>query len=194
MSIEPSIELPPLFAEACDEESAQSLAAFIEMMEPESASHHRPVERLMALVEEAPLRHAPFFRRTAELFGTSEEEVERLLTDDGWRRAPLPGIQFKEAPGCAPEGMVNTLVRFAPKTKFPRHRHDHLETLLILEGGYTDDKGVHFGPGDRHEMHPGSEHAFVIDAEGPCIAASVGEESIQFSSLLMRLLAKLVGR
>lgn len=186
---------PPLFRELLEEtETSAELESFMACLEPETLSRPAPVSRLMALVEEAPLRHAPFFRRTAELFGISESEAEALLGSDAWRKAPLPGIQFKEVGGNAESGTVNTLVRFAAKTKFPRHRHVNHEKLLILEGGYTDDQGTHFGPGDVHEMPVGSEHAFVIDADGPCIAASVGDESLQFTSWFMRALAKLVGR
>jgi anti-sigma factor ChrR (cupin superfamily) len=164
----------------------------------ETSSKHSSVpdvSRLLAQVEAAPLRHAPFFRRVAEMFETSEHEIELLLGPNDWKKAPLPGIRFKEFAGAKNRvGQTKTVVMFSPRTRFPHHGHQEHESLLILEGGYTDDQGKHYGPGDLHNMAPGTEHGFVIDADGPCIAASVADEKIQFTSFWMRSLAKLVGR
>ena len=196
---ESEMPVAPVFLREAWEDSGEDEEALERVMDMfENASSHSSVpdvSELLGKVEAAPLRHAPFFRRVAEMFETSEQEVERLLGPDGWRRAPMPGIQFKEVPAASSEpGQAKTLVRFAPKKRFPHHSHGAPERLLILEGGYTDDEGKHFGPGDLHEMAPGSEHGFVIDADGPCLAASVADERIRFTSFWMRSLAKLVGR
>lgn len=195
---EREVSAVPVFLREAWEESGQSREVLDRAMDLfEVSSNHSSVpnvSKLLGRVEAAPLRYAPFFRRVAEMFETSEYEVERLLGPENWKKTPMPGIQFKDAGPVNERGQTKTLVKFAPKKKFPRHRHATPERLLILEGGYTDDQGKHFGPGDLHEMAPGTEHGFVIDAEGPCVAASVADEKIRFTSLWMRSLAKLVGR
>lgn len=190
--------LPVFMREAWDESAQGGEAIDAAMALFETSSKHAAVpdvKKLLAQVEAAPMRHAPFFRRVAEMFETSEREVELLLGPNGWKKAPLPGIRFKKVDGVKNQlGQTKTIVMFSPKTRFPHHGHQAHERLLILEGGYTDDQGKHYGPGDLHDMAPGTEHGFVIDADGPCIAASVADEKLLFTSFWMRSLAKLVGR
>lgn len=155
----------------------------------------KPVAELLSRVSSAPQKYAPFFGRVSQMLQLDEQEVEKLLSDDGFKRSPLAGISYKTCNSPAlTKGLAGTVVRFQPKTRYPRHNHAHQERLLILEGGYTDDSGTHYGAGDLHVMDPGQEHDFVIDPDGPCVAVAVADEKLQFSSPFLRILARLIGR
>lgn len=84
-------------------------------------------------------------------------------------------------------------MRFAPGTRFPRHRHPGPEKLLVLQGSYTESAGQRVGPGDLHEMAPGTEHGFLVDKSEPCIGAAL-QYGREFTGPFMRVLAALFDR
>jgi len=167
-----------------------------ELLEPVDVSPGG-LERLMSAVAEAPLRYAPFFERLSNLYDLSEADVRALLERSrdaaAWRRAPLPGLELLNVDG-GPKlaGTHAYLARFAAGMKFPKHRHAGKEDVLILEGSYTDSSGTVYRSGDVHHMDGETEHAFTIAVDEPCVAAAV-HHGIRFSSLGMRVLAKLFG-
>jgi anti-sigma factor ChrR (cupin superfamily) len=153
--------------------------------------------RLLAAVETLPLRYAPFFDALTTLWDLSEPEVMRTLRQAGdpstWPRAALPGVRLVTVvPGPRLRGAVVRLARFRPGLRFPRHRHDGPETLLVLEGRYEDETGRAVGPGERHEMPAGSEHALRVERAEPCVVATV-QFGMQFSDPLLRALSRLFG-
>ncbi len=155
------------------------------------------LERLMSAVAEPPLRYAPFFERLSALWDLPEAEVRALLERSrnakAWRRAPLPGLELINVTGGPRIADTHAyLARFAPGMTFPSHRHRGREDVLLLEGSYRDSSGAVFHSGDVHTMSGDTEHTFTILPDEPCIAAAV-HHGIRFSSLLMRLLAKLSG-
>jgi quercetin dioxygenase-like cupin family protein len=167
-----------------------------ELLEPVAVSAGA-LERLMSAVAEPPLRYAPFFERLSNLWDLSEADVralfERSRDARAWRRAPLPGLELiKVAGGPRIAATEAYLARFAPGMTFPAHRHRGHEDVLVLEGSYTDSRGRVYRSGDVHPMEAGSEHSFTIGADEPCVAAAV-HHGIRFSSLRMRVLAKLFG-
>ena len=96
------------------------------------------------------------------------------------------------AGGPRTQGAEAKLVHFKPGFRFPRHRHPGHEAIFVLEGSYTDSSGRVVGPGDLHEMQPGSEHSFRVSRSEPCIAASV-QAGREFTGVFMRILSKLFG-
>lgn len=64
------------------------------------------------------------------------------LTGGGWRAlrfAPFrEGVEICEL--CTGEPAV-ALLRYAPGASVPRHRHTGLETILVLEGEQSDERG-----------------------------------------------------
>jgi anti-sigma factor ChrR (cupin superfamily) len=154
-------------------------------------------ERLLRAVEALPLRYAPFFERLAKLWDLSVPEVESVLrraADRGaWRKPRLPGLNVLDVePGPRLTGARVTLTRFAPGARFPQHRHDGPEAMFVLEGSYRDQSGREVGPGDLHEMAPGTEHWFRVDEGQPCVAASV-QFGFEFTGSVMRILSRLFG-
>lgn len=154
-------------------------------------------QRLIAEVSELPLRYGPFLDALATLWDLGEAEVraelERSKDNAEWHFSALPGIRlFDVRGGPRTAGKYARLVRFAPGIRFPAHRHEGHEKVLLLEGSYTDSSGTVYRSGDLHEMNEGTEHGFVVSDDEPCIAAVV-EAGREFRSVFLRALAKLVG-
>lgn len=155
-------------------------------------------ERLLAEIGRAPERYAPFTRRLSELFDLPRADVRALLErsadERAWKFSGLPGIEKLEVtPGAARRGAQTYLVKFAAGVRFPAHHHAGLETVLILAGAYTEDTGQRHRTGDLHVMEPGTAHSFTIDRDEACVAATLLHGGLNFRSLPLRLLARLLG-
>jgi anti-sigma factor ChrR (cupin superfamily) len=153
--------------------------------------------RLLQAVAEPPLRYAPFFDRLARLWDLDEPAVVRVLERSrdarAWRRGPLPGVRWISVRGGPKTaGLSVYLARFAPGLRFPRHRHPGPETVLVLEGGYSDSSGRVVSAGDIQEMAAGSEHALSVDGDATCIVA-VRQSGMEVTNPIVRWLAKLSG-
>ncbi|HEV8551500.1 MAG TPA: cupin domain-containing protein [Polyangiaceae bacterium] len=153
--------------------------------------------RLLAAVARLPLRYAPFYERLGALWDLSEADVERVLAraaePSAWTKPGFPGVRLLEVlAGPRLSGARVALVRFRAGLTFPKHRHEGREAQLVLEGSYRDQSGRVVGPGELHEMPPGSEHSFRVGRGEPCIAASI-QYGMQFTGPVMRVLAKIFG-
>jgi uncharacterized RmlC-like cupin family protein len=147
--------------------------------------------RLLAAVDELPLRYAPFYGRLALLWDVGEEEVQATLAQArdarAFRATGLPGVRRLSAGGgAARAGVSRELLRLTPGARFPAHVHEGHEAVLVLEGSYRDG-GREFGPGDAQEMPPGSTHALQVSGDAICVAAVVSR-GFAFTSLPLRLL------
>lgn len=156
------------------------------------------LRRLMNTVEVLPWRYAPFFTRIGELWDLSDDEVTQTLTRvadrAAWRRPAIPGIQVVDIVGGERTlGATLHLVRLSPNAKFPAHRHVGYETLLVLEGSYTDSLGRLVAAGEAHIMPPGTEHSFSVSSDGPCVAASI-HGGLEFTGPFLRWWSKLMGQ
>jgi anti-sigma factor ChrR (cupin superfamily) len=58
------------------------------------------------------------------------------------------------------------LLKYEPGAKIPRHRHEGLETILVLDGIQSDEVGD-FGPGTYIVNPIGSEHS--VWSENGCV-------------------------
>ena len=83
-----------------------------------------------------------------------------------WRATRHEGIEWfplhprPEAPGATGPRDSTVLIRMAPGRGYPRHRHLDVEEVLILRGGYRDERGEH-GAGTYLRYEAGSEHTPV---------------------------------
>lgn len=160
-----------------------------------------PAELRARLLEETsrtPERYAPLTRTLAELFDLPRGEVTQLLARSAdpkaWKASGLPGIRkLPVKAGAGRSGAQSYLVTFAAGARFPEHRHDGLETVLLLAGSYTDSGGRVFSTGDLHLMEPGTAHSFEIAKDEDCVAATVLHGKLNFRSLPLRLLARVLG-
>jgi len=149
------------------------------------------LERLLAAVEAPPLRYAPFYGRLASLWDVSEDDVAAMLArakhPSAFRATGLPGIRRMELRGGPSlRGAGVALLHLAPGARFPEHRHEGHELVLVLEGSYRD-RGRGFEPGDLQSMPPGSTHALHVDDGAACVAAVVSR-GFAFTSLPLRLI------
>jgi quercetin dioxygenase-like cupin family protein len=190
-------DLPSFVREAfeADRASSAELAdALASLAAPTSPPAPDP-RRILAEVENLPLRYAPFFAALSTLWDLPEPEVVHTLSraadPTAWKRAALPGVHsFAVKAGPRLTGANVSLTRFRRGLRFPRHVHAGPEALFVLEGRYEDESGRSVGPGELHEMAAGTEHSVTVDPGEPCTVAVV-EFGIQFTGPLLRLLQRL---
>ncbi|HEX2882089.1 MAG TPA: cupin domain-containing protein [Polyangiaceae bacterium] len=191
---------PEFVREAVEEHDAQtaetsSALRLGELFETQSPAPG--LERLLSNVTELPLRYAPFYDRLCTLWDLPEpaivEVLERARDPKAWHGVLLPGLKVIDVHGGPKTaGADCKLVNFSAGLRFPKHRHPGHEAIFVLEGSYTDSDGRLVGAGDLHEMLPGTEHAFTISKNEPCIAASL-QAGLEFTGPLLGTLRKLFG-
>ena len=96
----------------------------------------------------------------------------------GWRdlawRPFRDGVEI--APILAGEPAV-ALLRYAPGSGVPRHRHRGLETILVLEGEQSDERGRY--PAGSLVLNPeGTIHR--VWSEPGCVVLIQWERSVEF--------------
>lgn len=148
------------------EEALASLALAEAPVAPSTGAR----DRLLSSVEARP-RLEGFTARVARFLDVGAEAARRILSllDDAaaWLATPLAGVTLLDVEGGpAVAGARVGLLRVAPGVTFPHHSHFGDERVLILQGGYRDDRGRVFGPGDIDENAADSAHEFTA-LEGP---------------------------
>lgn len=186
-------DLPEFAGEALEQDpqgeqsdAANALVELTELLapvEPSAAARNR----LLSAVSAAPLRYAPFFDRLSSFLDLPLERVKEILLTVNdrtrWEAAPLPGVllmHFSGGPSVA--GADVGLVRIEPDYRFPNHRHKGEERLFVLEGGYFDESGRKYQPGDVHVMAAGTTHDYTV-LSGGLLAALVLYEGIEIVSV-----------
>ncbi len=80
-----------------------------------------------------------------------------------WTPSPQTGVERVMLDRVGDEVAVATsLVRYAPKSRFPPHDHALGEEYLVLEGEFADEHG-RYGPGTYVRNPPGSRHTPFSD-------------------------------
>lgn len=129
-------------------------------------------------------RLAAFADAVERLFQVPREKALALLdavdAADAWEPGPVPGLALMHLKGGPALAAADTgFVRFPAGMPWPLHKHLGDELMLIVEGGFVDDRGQAYGPGDVLRMPPGSQHAFDIRPDRDCVAAVVVHEGIE---------------
>jgi quercetin dioxygenase-like cupin family protein len=91
-----------------------------------------------------------------------------------WEETAIKGIETKVLLRDAATGMVTVLVRMAPGTSAPHHRHAAVEESYVLEGDVTIS-GVEMKAGDYCRAEPGSVHT-GISTRGGCQFITIASE------------------
>lgn len=82
---------------------------------------------------------------------------------DGWQTAPFgpfrEGVHIHTIWSGQPEV---ALLKYDPGASVPRHRHTGLETILVLSGSQSDERGT-YRTGDLVMNPEGSEHSVWSD-------------------------------
>jgi putative transcriptional regulator len=102
------------------------------------------------------------------------------LTAIPWRTTRYPGIAVHFYATDRERGRALVLIRMEPGHGYPRHRHRGEERLLVVQGAYRDERGVHRA-GDITVYEDGSDHApIATDEPGalPCVLLALAHEGI----------------
>ena len=81
-----------------------------------------------------------------------------------WRSTATTGVRWfllgmeQDVPGEGRGREAAVLIRMEPGCGYPAHRHIDVEEVLVLSGGYRDERGEH-GAGDYVRYEAGSIHA-----------------------------------
>ncbi|HLY37513.1 MAG TPA: cupin domain-containing protein [Candidatus Binatia bacterium] len=109
---------------------------------------------------------APLWDRLAQRIGveTGAPPVSRSTPEPDWENV-APGISVKLLATDPDNRRVTMLVRLAPGTDYPPHRHAGIEELHLLDGELRiDDRELH--PGDYSRAEPGTVDQRVWSATG----------------------------
>ncbi|HWZ87865.1 MAG TPA: cupin domain-containing protein [Polyangiaceae bacterium] len=133
--------------------------------------------RLLATVQGAQ-RFTPLFDKLSQFLdlgvGAVRTLLERAESASEWLPGPLPWVSlFHFEGGPALAGLDTGFVKIKRGMPFPRHRHSGKERVLILAGSYRDHEQRNYGPGDVHDMTPGTEHALQMSADEDVLLAVI---------------------
>jgi anti-sigma factor ChrR (cupin superfamily) len=94
-----------------------------------------------------------------KLYADLHQRVVLNLPSQPWTPSPMPGVERRLLDRDGAEmGRATSIVRYAPGSAFPTHRHGGGEEILVLEGTFSDGQGDH-GPGTYLRNPAGSRHA-----------------------------------
>ncbi len=111
----------------------------------------------------------------------AREILARARKAGEWEGGPIPNMRlFHFTGGSLTAGADVGLVGIPAGAAFPWHAHVGKESVLILSGGYTDNSGQHFGPGDFDERADGQAHSYVCDTGEEMVLALVLRGSVEF--------------
>ena len=80
-------------------------------------------------------------------------------SEDDWVRSPESGVDRLMLDRVGDEvARATSIVRYAPGSSFPEHRHAKGEEFLVLDGIFTDESGD-YPAGTYVRNPPGSSHA-----------------------------------
>lgn len=76
-----------------------------------------------------------------------------------WIDSPTPGVMRRLLDRDGDEvARATSVVRYAPRSRFPRHEHELGEEILVLDGVFNDESGSH-GAGTYLKNPAGTAHA-----------------------------------
>jgi anti-sigma factor ChrR (cupin superfamily) len=102
------------------------------------------------------------------------------LTLIPWRATRHEGIRLHFLRRDEATGDATVLIRMEPGCSYPTHRHNGVEEVFILQGGYRDARGTHRA-GDYVLNEAGSAHnpTALTDPDEDCIMLAVAHGGIE---------------
>jgi putative transcriptional regulator len=157
--------------------------ALLEDAEPAEMSAGA-LERAMAQLDTA----APVEAVVAHQDSGDEDVLPAPLKQYGmgpWRR--LGGrVQLRPIEVPSNDGVRVFLLKGAPGTRLPRHRHIGTEWTCVFQGAFRHELG-RYGAGDFDEADETIEHHPVVGDGVPCICVVALQGGIKLQSLIGRL-------
>jgi putative transcriptional regulator len=102
-----------------------------------------------------------------------------------------PGVHRRSVSVPETDDIRVFMLKAAPGTKLPHHKHTGDEWTCILEGAFEHEFG-HFGPGDFDEADETMEHKPTVAEGVPCICIVALQGHIELQSRLGRLVQPLI--
>ena len=103
--------------------------------------------------------------------------------EDDWVSTGVPGVKVRRLFVDAPNDRLTMLVRMAPQTEYPAHRHGGVEECYVLEGDLYGP-GWEMRAGDYQRLEGGSVHG-IQGTRGGCmlfIVSSMHDELLSSRS------------
>ena len=106
-----------------------------------------------------------------------------LVADTEWIPTPLPGLDTKLLHRDETRGYTTRLLRFAPGSTYPAHRHGATEEVFIVAGSVVLN-GVTLRAGDYCRSEAGTTETAAFSAEGgmAIIVSSDADEFVRAES------------
>lgn len=111
------------------------------------------------------------------------------INDIPWK-TKLPG--FKEFDLGTVDGCEVSMFWIRPGRTVPMHTHEGKELSLILQGAFTDERGV-FARGDISIADENVEHRPTADMSAPCIGFAVTDGPQRLSGSLKQRIGDILG-
>ncbi len=97
------------------------------------------------------------------------------------------GVQWRTVDVASDDAVRVFMLKAAPGTKLPRHKHTGTEWTCVFEGAFRHDLG-RYGPGDFDEADDTVEHDPVVEQGAPCICLVAMQGTIKLQGTLGRLI------
>jgi putative transcriptional regulator len=124
--------------------------------------------------------------------GVQDADVENVLPAPlkhyamgQWRRIG-GSVQLRPIEVPSNDGVRVFLLKAAPGTRLPRHRHVGTEWTCVFQGAFRHQIG-RYGTGDFDEADETIEHQPVVEEGMPCICVVALQGGIKLQSLIGRL-------
>ena len=101
------------------------------------------------------------------------------------------GVEWRSVKVESKEGVRTFMLKAAPGTKLPRHRHTGTEWTCVFRGAFRHELG-RYGPGDFDEADETMEHDPFVEDGDICICLVALQGEIRFQSWMGRLLQPFV--
>ena len=105
------------------------------------------------------------------------------LLNGGWRNLPFEpfreGIEISTLFDAGDQGASAAILRYRPGAGAPLHHHTGYETIMVLEGSQSDDRG-HYEAGTVIVNPPGTSHS--ITSEEGCVVLIVWQAPVRFDA------------
>jgi putative transcriptional regulator len=97
------------------------------------------------------------------------------------------GVQWRSVDVASDDNVRVFMLKAAPGTRLPRHRHTGSEWTCVFEGAFRHDLG-RYGAGDFDEADESVEHNPVVEEGMPCICLVALQGGIELQSWVGRLI------
>lgn len=102
-----------------------------------------------------------------------------------------PGVQWRPVDVSSEDGVRVFMLKAAPGTRLPRHKHTGTEWTCVFQGAFHHDLG-RYGSGDFDGADESVEHNPTVEEGVACICLVALQGNIQLQSWLGRLLQPLI--